>query len=141
MPCPEQGRAAATRLVGGVVGGINHPRDAGLDERVRARRLAAPVRAGLERHEHGCPGGIVAAALGIGKRCALRVEPAELRVPALADHLLVARDHTAHERVRRNPAAPQLGQLEGSLQVAPILFGEACGHVTPLPGGQCCLRA
>jgi len=81
------------------------------------------VRAGLERHEHGCPAGIVATALGVGQRCALRVEPAEPRVPTLADHLLVARDNAAHERVRRNRAPPELGQLEGSLQVAPILFG------------------
>ena len=91
------------------------------------------MRTGLERHEHGCPGGIVAAALGVGQRCALRMEPAELRVPAFADHLLVARDHAARERVRRNPAAPELGQLEGSLQVAPVLLGEAYGHGSMVP--------
>ena len=54
----EDPGAAAGGLLGGVVGGDHDPRDPGLEDRVDARRLAALVRAGLERHVHRRPGGV-----------------------------------------------------------------------------------
>ncbi len=53
--------APAARLLGGVVGEVDDASDAGVDERVRARRLAALVRAGLERDVGGGAGRVVAA--------------------------------------------------------------------------------
>ena len=68
-----------------VLGGDHDPRDAGLEDRLGAGRLAALVGAGLERHVHRRAGRVVAAAAAVGDRGALGVQAAELGVVALAD--------------------------------------------------------
>ena len=60
----EDPRPAAAGLLGGVVGDVDDPRHAGLDQRVRAGRLAPLVRAGLERDVDGGAGRVVAARRG-----------------------------------------------------------------------------
>ena len=73
------------------------PARARLEDRVDAGRLAALVRAGLERHVHRRPGGVVAALRAVGERRPLRVQAAERRVEPLA------RAPRRRERSRRRP--------------------------------------
>ena len=77
MPGP-----AAGGLLGRVVGGDHDAGDAGLDDRVRARRRAAGVAARLERDVHRRAAQVGAG--GGGDRRALGVRAAELGVEALA---------------------------------------------------------
>ena len=58
------------------------------------------------------------------------MQPTELGVKALADHLAVADDDRADQRVRAHPAAPALRQLQGPTEVDPILV---CGHCEASP--------
>ena len=76
---------AAARLLGGIVGEVDDAGDARLDQRVRARRLAALVGARLERYVGGGARRVVAALGAVRERGALGVEAAQLGVPALAD--------------------------------------------------------
>ena len=91
----QDARAAAARLLARVVAADHHPGDPGGEDRVGARRLAALVRAGLER-SRTCvaPAGASLrppARDAVGDRGDLGVRAAELGVKALADHLAVAR--------------------------------------------------
>ena len=74
--------AAAGGLLGRVVGGDHDAGDAGLDDRVRARRRAAGVAARLERDVERRAAQVGPA--GGGDRRALGVRPAQLGVEALA---------------------------------------------------------
>ena len=71
------------------------------------------------------PAGVVAArARAVGERGDLGVRAAELGVEALADHLAVADDHRADQRVRADSAAAALGQLEGPPELGAV---RVCG--------------
>ena len=56
------------------------------------------------------------AAAGVD-RGALGVRPAELGVPALAEHPAVAHDHRADQRIRARRAAPVAGELDRAVEV------------------------
>ena len=107
-----------------VVRGDHHARDPGRADRLRARRRAAVVAAGLERH-------VQRRAVQVGPaapdRLDLGVRAAELLVKALAEDLLVAADDRADERVRADPPAASLGQLDRAGEVAAIDVGRR-GH-------------
>ena len=83
----------------------------------RCRAAGALVRAGLERHVHRRPGGVLAARAAVLERRPLGVQAAELGVEALADHLAVAHDDGADQRVGADLPPPILGQLQRALQV------------------------
>ena len=72
-------------LLARIVGGDHDPRDPRLEDRLGAGRLAALVRAGLQRHVHRRPGRVVAARAAVGERRPLGVQTAELGVEPLAD--------------------------------------------------------
>ena len=78
---------AAGGLLARILGGDHDPGDPGLEDRLDAGRLAPLVRAGLQRHVHRRPGRVLAALAAVRQRRPLRVQPAELGVEALADHL------------------------------------------------------
>ena len=100
----------------------------GLEDRLDAGRLAPLVGAGLERHVHRRPGGVVAPRGAVGERRPLRVQPAELGVEALADHLAVADDDGADQRIRADPPAAALGQLQRAPQMGPVRACELAVH-------------
>ena len=77
---------------------IDDPGDAGGEDRVGARRLAALMCARLERHVHRRAGRIGAALARVGERRRLGVAAAELGVKALADD--------ARRRARRSRRRP-----------------------------------
>ena len=83
----EDSRAPSGRLLSRVVGADHDPRDPGLEDRLRARRLAAVMGAGLERHVHRRPGRVLAARSAILERGPLGVKAAERRVKPFADDL------------------------------------------------------
>ena len=116
----EDSGAATGRLLGRVVGADHDPRDAGLEDRVRARGLAAVMGAGLEGHVHRRPGRVLAARSAILESGPLGVKAAEGRVEAFTDDRAAADDHRADQRVRADPAAASLGQLQRLLEVRPI---------------------
>jgi hypothetical protein len=59
------------------------------------------------------------------------VEAAELGVEALADHLPVASEDRAHQRVRAHPSPAALGELERPAQMGFLQFGVDRGHGGP----------
>ena len=63
------------------------------------------------------PAGSSPRAAAVLDRGALGVQTAELGVEALADHLVVADEHGADQRVRADPPATALGELQRSAQV------------------------
>ena len=91
----------------------DHARDAGLEQRVDARRRRAVVRARLEGHVHRGAARLLARGF---ERDDLRVRPALALVPALADDLVSGDHDGADDRVRMGRPAPALGELERSLQ-------------------------
>ena len=105
----QDSRAAAARLLGGIVGEVDDARDARIDQRVGAWRLAPFVCARLQGHVGGGAGGIVAALGAVRERGALCVKAAQLGVPALADRLAVAGDDASRpwDWARRNRARVQ----------------------------------
>ena len=129
-------QAAAGGLLGRVVGGDDDAPDAGLDDRVGARRRLALVAARLERDverrafEVGHPAGLDRVDLGV--RAAVDL------VPALAEHLAVARDHGADDRVRLDRPEPPAGELDRTREMQPVGVG-AAGHVSSQdnPGTGC----
>ena len=94
----EDPGAAAGGLLGGVVGGDHDPRDPGLEQRVDARGLAPLVCAGLERHVHRRPGGVVAP-LGRSRRA-----PPAPRAARRARRGSPRRGPRRRRRRRRRPA-------------------------------------
>ena len=64
----------------------------------------------------------------------LGVPTAELGVEALADRLAVAHEHRADQRVRADPAAAALGQLERPSEVDPILLCDGGWHLKLIVG-------
>ena len=108
----EDARAAAGGLLARIVGGDHDAGDPGLEDRLDAGRLPPLVGAGLERHVHRRPGRVLAPRAAVRQRRPLGVQPAELGVEALADHLAVADDHGADQRIGADPPAPALGQLQ-----------------------------
>ena len=91
----------------------------------RSRRCTAAcgrVAAGLERDVER-RAGEVRVARG-GDRLALGVRAAAGGVPALPQHLAVADDDRAHERVGADPAAPAGGELERALEVLAVGVGK-----------------
>jgi hypothetical protein len=115
-------------LFGGVVAEIDDASDAGLDKRVRARRLATLVGARLERHVRGRAGGIVSASSAVPERGALCMEAAQLNVPALAERLAAARDDTSDHGVGRDQSAPAFGNLECPGEVRAVVLGHRRCH-------------
>ena len=70
---------------------------------------------------------------GGADRLDLGVRRPERAVKALGDHGLAVGHHRADERIRADPAAALLGQLDRSGEVAPIGVGSAaCAHAPTL---------
>jgi beta-glucosidase-like glycosyl hydrolase len=86
------------------------------------------VCAGLERHAHRPPGGVLAAAPAILESSALGMQSAQLGMEALADRLAVAHDDRAHQRVRADPSPPTLGQLESAPHMGYVRAYELRDH-------------
>ena len=97
----------------------------GLEDRLGAGRRAAGVAAGLERHVERRAAQVGAA--GGGDRRALGVRPAELGMEALAEHLAVAHDHRADQRIGARAPAPALRQLKRPGEML-VVGGEQRGH-------------
>ena len=127
----QDAEPAAGGLVGGVVGRDHDSLDAGVHDRVGAGRRAAVMAAGLERHVHGRADRIGHAR---AERRDLGVIAPVGGVVALAEHLVVARDHRAHERVRARVAATELCELDGPLQVTQFAVGQECSAAPPCAG-------
>jgi hypothetical protein len=89
------------------------------------------VRAGLERDEDLGALGALAALGGVGDRGALGVEPADLGVVALADHLAVSDEDGADEGVGADAPASLLGELERSSEMGRVDFGACARHCRP----------
>ena len=115
-------QAAAGGVLGRVVGGDHHAQDPGLADRVGARRRAAVVAAGLQRHVQRGVGQVVSA--GGANRLDLGVGRAERAVKALADRPVAVGDHRPDQRVGADPAAALLGELDRASQVAAIGIGD-----------------
>ena len=121
----EDAETAAGGVLAGVVRGDDKPPDPGLPDRVGARRRATVVAARLERHVQG--GAAQIASLGSADRLDLGVRLSDRLVIALAEHLAVAADDRADERVRTDAPAATLGQFDRASEVAAIDVGGA-GH-------------
>ena len=93
-----------------------------------ARRLPAVVGAGLERHVHGRAGGSTPRPRHASIAATSAWAVAELGVKALADHLAVAHEHRADERVGAHLPAASLGQLQRPPQLDTILLCDHRGH-------------
>src|SRR4051812_3787216 len=107
----QDAQAAAGGLLGRVVGRDDDAGDAGVDDRVGARRRAPVVAARLERDVHRRAAGVGHAA---GRqRLALGVRASVRDVVALAEHLAVLHHDGSDERVRRRPPAPAARELDG----------------------------
>ena len=106
----QDAQTAAGGLLGRVVGGDDHAPDARREDRVGARRRLALVTAGLQRHVQRRVGEILHAARL--DRVDLGVSGAVAFVPALADHLLAARDDRADDRVGLDRAHAVLRELD-----------------------------
>ena len=120
---------AAAGLLGGIVGQVDDARDARLDQRVGARRLAALVGARLQGHVGGRSGRIVAALGAVRERGALGVKAAQLGVPALADRLAVAGDDASDHGIGRDETAPALSHLERPGEVRTVVLRDRGSHV------------
>ncbi len=112
----DAGAAQALRSAAGLrvrVGNrVDHPGDAGRQERFGARPGASGVVAGLERHDRGRPAGI--AVRQLRQRVDLGVHRTRTAVPAFGEHCAVGReDHRADLGVHAARA------LEGERQRAP----------------------
>src|SRR3954451_12490476 len=126
----EHPRSAAGGLVGRILRRVDDARDPGLEDRLRAGRLAALVGAGLEGHVDRRAGGVLAVVAGILDSGPLGMESTQLRMEPLSDHLAVAHDHGAYQWVGADAPATALGELKSALQVGRILFG-ADRHLRP----------
>jgi hypothetical protein len=119
----EQLRAAGGERIG-VAHGVDHPPHPRGHEHRSAGRLLALMGTGLEVHGDGRPGHLATSGV---ERLALRVWPAELRVPSLAHDVSVAQDHRPHQRVGLGPAPPAPRQLHGPAQ-GPCLIHPRSGR-------------
>jgi hypothetical protein len=81
------------------------------------------VGAGFEGHVQGRAGRVLVPLARIGDRGALGVRASELGVEALADYVIVPDENRADERVRADPPAAPLRELQRSAQVSRFLFG------------------
>ena len=101
----------------GIVRADDHAPDPGLQDRVGARRRLALVTAGLQRHVQRRAAQVLQAArldrvdLGVGAPKTL--------VPALAEHLAVARDHRADDRVGLDRARRRCARARSRAPGAP----------------------
>ncbi len=111
----QDAQAAPRGLLGRVVGGDDDAADACREDRVGARRRLALVTARLQRHVQRRVGQILHAACL--DRVDLGVRGAEAFVPALADHLLAARDDRADDRVGLDRARAVARELDRAREV------------------------
>jgi hypothetical protein len=110
---------AATRgLLRGIVGGDEDTPDPRLQDRLGAWRRLALVAARLQRHVQRRRAQVRHATCL--DRVDLRVQTAELFMPALAQHLAVASDHGAHDRIGLDRAGAIARQLDRPFQVRAV---------------------
>ncbi|AHI68002.1 hypothetical protein BTL_4016 [Burkholderia thailandensis H0587] len=125
-----QARGSAPRdLLERIARGDHDARDARRDERVRARRRPAEVRAGLERHVRGCAARAFAR---FAQRVHFRVRFARAAVPARAERLGAARDHAADARVRMRRVKPLFGEPQRMGHVHAVDVGERAHRRRPV---------
>ncbi|MNF62061.1 hypothetical protein D3C84_437320 [compost metagenome] len=106
-----------------VLHGRHHPCQPGVDQCIGARRGAAVMAAGLQRHVGGGTTGILA---GSAQGMNFGVGFAGAHVPAFADNLPVTYDHTAHPRVGMGGVVAVARQFQGTRHVMGVkdrLFG------------------
>ena len=106
---PEDSQPFPRHLGVGVPRPHHHPGDAGFQNGLGTRGLAALVAAGLQGDIHGGPGGVLGAG---GQGSPLGVEVPTLGVVPLADDLAVLDDHGPHHGVGAGPPGAFLGQRE-----------------------------
>ena len=119
--------AAAVGVLTGIIGGDHHPRDPGVEDRLRARRRTALMAARLERHVQRRLRGL-AAARGLD-RFDLGVRGPRRAVKALADHAIALRQHGADQRVGAHLSAALLSELDRACEVATVYIGAAECHL------------
>ena len=127
----EDPRPAPGGLLARIVGGDHDPRDPRLRGSPPRRAAAAPGarKAPASRTSSPRPGSSPRSR-AVGQRRPLSVQPAQLGVEPLADHLAVAHDHRSDQRIRADPPPPALGQLQRPLQVVSIRACELGVHAT-----------
>jgi hypothetical protein len=81
------------------------------------------VGAGLEGHVQRRAREVLAPLTRVGDRGALGVRAAQFGMEALADQLVIPDQNRADERVRADPSAAPLRELQGPAQVSRFLFG------------------
>jgi hypothetical protein len=96
MPASARRAGHAGDLRVGVLHRRDHPRHAGLDQRIGARRRAAMVAA---RFEGDVGTGATGALAGLAQGVHFGMGLAGAHVPAFADHFAIAHDHAAYARV------------------------------------------
>src|SRR6202022_4317509 len=94
--------------------------DAGIKDRVRARRGPTAMTARFERDIERRA--LKVRSVGVADRLDLCMRGAERAVKPLADDLVLAPDDRPHDRVRADAAAAPLGQLDRPREVEAIRF-------------------
>jgi hypothetical protein len=122
---PQDPEPSTRGVLARIVGGDDEPRYPGLSDRIGARRRLAAVAARFERHVQRRASEV--ATLRGADRLHLGVRSPESLVKSLPEHLVVAADHRADERVRADPPASALGELDRASEMAAIDLG-GCGH-------------
>ena len=114
----------------------DNARDPAFDDGIGAGRLLAVVTAGLQRHIHGRSPHIFRR---IRQRCALRMQLAIARVPALGENAPVTHDDCANHRIWRGPAPAAFGKLQCSTHIILIihLFHLTKKALNVYRSGQC----
>ena len=121
----QKARAAAVDLRERILGGDHHPLHACGNQRIGARRRAAVVRAGLQRH---IGGGATRPLAGFAQRVYLGMRLTGTLVETRADHPVAMRDHATHARIRLGGAQAAFGQAQGVRHVSVINSRKKVGH-------------
>ena len=122
----EDPEPASARVLARVIGGDDHTADAGLLDRLGARRRPAVVAAGLQRYVQRRVREVRAA--GRADRLDLGVGRTECAVKALAEHVVDRRQHGADQWVGAHLAPALLGELDRAGEVAVVGLWIADGH-------------
>ena len=88
------------------------------------------MRAGLQRHVHRRPGRILAPPATILQRRPLGVQPPQLGMKPLADHLPAPHNDGSNQRIRADPPETAVGKLQRPPQMSTIRVCELGVHLT-----------
>jgi hypothetical protein len=105
-------RPPSSGLLTRIVGGDHDPRDPRLENRLGARRLTALMSTGLQCHVHRRPGRVFTSPPAVGKSRTLSMQPPQLSVKSLANHLAITHHDSSNKRIRTHPTTPALRKLK-----------------------------